>query len=396
MLRQTIANRVATLALIVTTACATALPHPAEAAFETRATSAYLYDVTTDTVLFEKNADIPLPPASMSKLMTLYMLFEALRDGRVTLDTTFGVSTKARLMGGSTMFLDETDRPTVESLIKGIIVQSGNDACIVVAEGLAGSEDAFARQMNARGPEIGLTNSTFANASGWPNPNHRMSMHDLAVLASRLITDFPEYYGYFALEEYDFDGRSPSNRFNRNPVLGLDMGADGLKTGHTEEAGYGLVGSAMQGDRRIVFVFSGLDSQVERRQEAESFINWGFRQFLSKDVAKKGDTILQAPVWLGDQQQINLITESDIRLLVPAIGQDTLETRVEYATPLEAPIAAGTKVGELVVTARDMPEKRIDLVSDRDVAYGGFVPRIRASAYVLFDKAMGQVQTLME
>ncbi len=389
-------RHIATLALIVTTACATALPQPAAAAFETRATSAYLYDVTTDTVLFEKNADVPLPPASMSKLMTLYMLFEALRDGRVTLDTTFGVSTKARLMGGSTMFLDETDRPTVESLIKGIIVQSGNDACIVVAEGLAGSEDAFARQMNARGPEIGLKNSTFANASGWPDPNHRMSMHDLAVLASRLITDFPEYYGYFALEEYDFDGRSPSNRFNRNPVLGLDMGADGLKTGHTMEAGYGLVGSAMQGDRRIVFVFSGLETDAERRQEAESFINWGFRQFLSRDVAKKGDTITQAPVWLGSQQQINLITESDIRLLVPAIGQDTLETRVEYATPLEAPIAAGTKVGELVITARDMPEKRINLVSDRDVAYGGFIPRIRASANVLFDKAMGQVQTLME
>ncbi len=389
-------HRIATLALIVTTACATALPRQAEAAFETRATSAYLYDVTTDTVLYEKSANTPLPPASMSKLMTLYMLFEALRDGRVTLDTTFGVSTKARQMGGSTMFLDETDRPTVESLIKGIIVQSGNDACIVVAEGLAGSEDAFARQMNARGPEIGLTNSTFANASGWPDPNHRMSMHDLAVLATSIINDFPEYYGYFALEEYDFDGRSPSNRFNRNPVLGLDMGADGLKTGHTEEAGYGLVGSAMQGDRRIVFVFTGLEAQVDRRQEAESFINWGFRQFLPRDVAKKGDTIAQAPVWMGSQQQINLITDADIRLLVPAIAQDSLQTRVEYATPLEAPITAGAKVGELVITAADMPEKRIDLVSDRDVAYGGFLPRIRASAYVLFDKAMGQVQTLME
>ncbi len=389
-------RRLATLALVVTTACAAVVPRTAEAAFETRATAAYLYDVTTDTVLFEKNADVPLPPASMSKLMTLYMLFEALRDGRVTLETTFGVSTKARQMGGSTMFLDETDRPTVESLIKGIIVQSGNDACVVVAEGLAGSEDAFARQMNARAPEIGLTNSTFANASGWPNPNHRMSMKDLGVLATRLIEDFPEYYGYFALEEYDFDGRSPSNRFNRNPVLGLGLGADGLKTGHTEEAGYGLVGSALQGDRRIVFVFSGLESEVERRQEAESFINWGFRQFLSRDVAKKGDTITQAPVWLGSQQQINLITDSDIRLLVPAIGQDTLETRVEYKTPLEAPVTAGSQVGELVITARDMPEKRLPLVTDRDVEYGGFVPRIRASSLKLFDLGMRQVQSLLE
>ncbi|MDD9977055.1 MAG: D-alanyl-D-alanine carboxypeptidase [Boseongicola sp.] len=381
---------------LVVSACATALPEPARAAFETRATAAFLYDVTTDTVLFEKNADTPLPPASMSKLMTLYMLFEALRDGRVTLDTSFGVSTKARLMGGSTMFLDETDRPTVEQLIKGIIVQSGNDACIVVAEGLAGSEDAFARQMNARGAEIGLKNSTFANASGWPNPNHRMSMRDLGVLATRIVQDFPEYYGYFALEEYDFDGRSPSNRFNRNPVLSLGLGADGLKTGHTEEAGYGLAGSALQGERRIVFVFSGLESSADRRQEAESMINWGFRQFVARNIASAGDVITEAPVWLGDHQQVNLVAREDIQLLVPAIGQDSLKTNVEYRTPLEAPISEGEQIGELVVSAPDMPEKRIPLVSDRAVAYGGFLPRVRASALVLFDKAMGQVQTLME
>lgn len=381
--------------IVLVTACGVR-PEPARAAYETQATAAYLYDVTTDTVLFEKNADTSLPPASMSKLMTLFMLFEALRDGRVTLDTTFGVSTKARLMGGSTMFLDETDRPTVESLIKGIIVQSGNDACVVVAEGLAGTEDAFARQMNTRAPEIGLTNSTFSNASGWPDANHRMSVRDLGVLATRIITEFPEYYGYFALKEYDFDGRSPSNRFNRNPVLGLGMGADGLKTGHTEEAGYGLVGSAIQGERRIVFVFTGLASQADRRQEAEAMINWGFRQFVSKNVAKAGDVVTEIPVWLGDHQQLNAIASSDIELLIPAIGQDTVETRVEYRKPLEAPVAAGDQVAVLVVTAKDMPEKRIPLVADRDIVRGGFLPRIRASAYVLFDKAMGQVQTLME
>ena len=384
------------LIAIVVSACATTTPKPAVAAFETPATAAYLYDVTTGTVLFEKNADVPLPPASMSKLMTLYMLFEALRDGRVTLDTTFGVSTKARQMGGSTMFLDETDRPTVESLIKGIIVQSGNDACIVVAEGLAGSEDAFARLMNERAPEIGLTNSTFANASGWPNPNHRMSMRDLGVLATRIIEDFPEYYGYFALEEYDFDGRSPSNRFNRNPVLGLGLGADGLKTGHTEEAGYGLTGSALQGERRVVFVFTGLDSQAARRSEAESFINWGFRQFVSKTVATAGQPVGDVPVWMGDHQVINIVAGQDIELLLPAIGQDAVETRIEYQSPLEAPIAEGQKVAELVVISPDMPERRIPLVSDREVLRGGFLPRVRASATILFDKAMTQVQSYME
>lgn len=371
-------------------------PEPARAAYETQARAAILYDITTDTILFEKEADIPLPPASMSKLMTLYMLFEALRDGRVTLDTTFTVSTRARRMGGSTMFLDETDRPTVEDLIKGIVVQSGNDACVVVAEGLAGTEDAFARQMNARGVEIGLRNSTFVNSSGWPDPNHRMSMRDLARLATLIITDFPEYYGNFALEEFDFDGRSPSNRFNRNPVLGLGLGADGLKTGHTEEAGYGLVGSALQGDRRIVFVFTGLNSQAERRQEAEAMINWGFRQFIPKKMASAGDIVAEIPVWLGDHQRVNAVVAEDLRLLVPAIGQDSVETRVEYRTPLEAPIVEGSPIAELVVTTPDMPEKRIQLVSDREVARGGFLPRIRASSTVLFDKAMGQVRSLME
>ena len=383
------------LTVVVISACGVT-PDPARAAYETQSRAALLYDISTDTILFEKDADTPLPPASMSKLMTLYMLFEALRDGRVTLDTTFTVSTRARQMGGSTMFLDETDRPRVEDLIKGIVVQSGNDACVVVAEGLAGTEDAFARQMNARAAEIGLRNSTFANASGWPDPNHRMSMRDLARLATLIITEFPEYYGNFALEEFDFDGRSPSNRFNRNPVLGLGLGADGLKTGHTEEAGYGLVGSALQGDRRIVFVFTGLNSQAERRQEAEAMINWGFRQFIPKKMASAGDIVAEIPVWLGDHQRVNAVVADDLRLLVPAIGQDSVETRIEYRTPLEAPIVQGSAIAELVITAPDMPEKRIQLVSDRDVARGGFLPRVRASTSVLFDKAMGQVQSLME
>ena len=383
------------LAIVVFSACGVS-PGPARAEYETQARAAYLYDVTTDTVLIDKNSDVPLPPASMSKLMTLYMLFDALRDGRVTLDTTFSVSTKARKMGGSTMFLDETDRPRVEDLIKGIIVQSGNDACVVVAEGLAGTEDAFARQMNARGIEIGLTNSTFANASGWPDPNHRMSVRDLGRLATHLIVDFPEYYGYFALEEYDFDGRSPANRFNRNPVLGLGLGADGLKTGHTEEAGYGMVGAALQGERRIVFVFSGLNSVSERRQEAEAMINWGFRQFLSRKLASSGDIVTEVPIWMGSHERVNALVGADITLLVPAIGQDSLETRVEYLSPVEAPVAEGGKVAELVVTAPNMPEKRIPLGSDREVTRGGFLPRVRASTSVLFDKAMGQVQSLME
>ncbi|MBL3567661.1 D-alanyl-D-alanine carboxypeptidase, partial [Rhodovulum sulfidophilum] len=254
-----------------------ALAAPAQANFETRAGAAYVVDQSTGTVLLSKNADQPVPPASMSKLMTLNMLFEALRDGRVTLETQFSVSSRAMAMGGSTMFLNERDRPTVEDLIQGIIVQSGNDACVVVAEGLAGTEEAFARLMTERAQVLGMTNSTFANASGWPHPNQRMSMHDLGILAMRLIDEFPEYYGFFGEQEYDYDGRAPQNRFNRNPLLKLGIGADGLKTGHTQEAGYGLVGSALQNGRRVTFVVSGLDSAEQRAEEGERIINWAFR-----------------------------------------------------------------------------------------------------------------------
>ena len=387
---------VLTAAFLAVAACAQA-PQPAAAAvYQTEARAGIIYDMSTDQTLFEKNADEPLPPASMSKLMTLYMLFDALRDGRVALDTEFGVSTKARQMGGSTMFLDETDRPTVEELIKGIIVQSGNDACVVVAEGLAGSEEAFARQMNAMAPEIGLTNSTFANSSGWPHPDHRMTMRDLAMLSVHLIEEFPQYYDYFDIEEFDFDGRSPANRFNRNPVLGLGLGADGLKTGHTEEAGYGLTGSAIQEGRRIVFVFTGLNSNAERRQEAEAMINWGFRQFNKRDVAAAGDVIATAPVWMGAAEQVNLVAADDITLLVPAIGGEELTTRLVYNSPIEAPLAKGQQVAEIIVSVPDMPDRRIALVAENDVPRGGFVPRMRASGTVLLGMAMGQVRSYLE
>lgn len=380
--------------LVTLAATALWIALPVQAAFETRATAAYIYDLTTGTVLLDKEADIPLPPASMSKLMTLYMLFEALRDGRVTLETEFQVSTKAKNMGGSTMFLDETDRPTVEQLIKGIVVQSGNDACVVVAEGLAGSEDSFARLMNDRGVEMGMTGSTFVNSTGWPNPNHRMTMQDLGLLATRLIEDFPEYYGYFAMTEYDFDGRSPANRFNRNPILSLGIGGDGLKTGHTEEAGFGLVGSAVQGNRRVVFVLTGLDSRVARAEESERAVSWAFRQFVERDVMAGGTVVAEADVWMGDHTQISLMIEDDVSLLMPATRDEPEGVRVEYRGPLEAPIAAGQPVAELVIPREGLEDARVPLVSDREVVRGGFLPRVRTAAVVLFRQAMDQAQQL--
>lgn len=362
-------------------------------AFETQATSAYVVDMTTNTVLLEKNADEPLPPASMSKLMTVYMLFEALRDNpNISLETRFPVSARAKAMTGSTMFLDETDRPTAEELIQGIVVQSGNDATVVVAEGLAGSEDAFARSMNERSKSLGLTNSTFANASGWPNPNHRMSMRDLGILAEHIIRDFPEYYGYFSEPEYDFDGRAPTNRFNRNPLLNMDIGADGLKTGHTEESGYGLVGSALQGDRRVVFVLSGMTSVQMRAQESENIVNWAFRQFTDTKIADEGQHIADADVWMGNIQKVGLVAPSDLSILTNAVGAGDITTEIVYHGPIEAPVVAGDQIAELVVTRNGLPEARLPLVAERDVTRGGFIPRLRSAGLVLGEKIVGAVK----
>jgi D-alanyl-D-alanine carboxypeptidase (penicillin-binding protein 5/6) len=368
---------------------ATLLALPAQA-FDTRATAAWVFDETTQTVLLAKNADQPLPPASMSKLMTLNMLFEALQDGRVTMDTTFAVSTKARSMGGSTMFLNEQDRPTVRDLIHGIIVNSGNDACVVVAEGLSGTEEAFAAQMTERAKTLGMTQSTLANASGWPDPNHRMSMHDLGVIARRLIEEFPEEYTIFKETEFNYANRAEANRFNRNPLLKLNIGADGLKTGHTTEAGYGLVGSAVQGNRRVIFVITGLESDTARAEEAERIVNWAFRQFVLKTVAKAGLRVAEAPVWMGRDSTVGLVPAKDVVLLVPASVQDSISAEVSFTGPLAAPLIAGQPVAELIVHVPDLPDARIPLVTEAAVDRAGFAGRLTTAAQVLYQRFLAK------
>ncbi|VDC33740.1 D-alanyl-D-alanine carboxypeptidase family protein [Pseudogemmobacter humi] len=356
-------------------------------AFETQARAAWVYDVTTHTVLMDKNADEPLPPASMSKLMTINMLFEALRDGRVRMDTAFAVSDRAVEMtrrGGSTMFLQHTDRPTVEDLIHGMIVNSGNDACIVVAEGLAGTEDAFSAQMTERARALGMTGSSFKNASGWPADGHRMSMRDLGILAQRLIGEFPEYYPIFAETEYDYKNRSPDNRWNRNPLLKLNIGADGLKTGHTQEAGYGLVGSAKQGNRRVIFAITGLPTEKARAEEAERIVAWAFRQFAEKTVAGKGVRVAEAEVFMGAADSVGLVPAEDLKLLVPALVQENVRAEVTYKGPLHAPLAAGEQVAEMVIFVPGLPERRVPLVTETEVARAGFARRLTTAAGVLW------------
>lgn len=370
----------------------TLLALPAKA-FDTNATAAWVYDVATGTVLMEKNADEALPPASMSKLMTVYMLFEALKEGRVQMDTRLPVSTKARQMQGSTMFLNETDRPTVEELIKGIVVLSGNDACVVVAEGLSGTEEAFSRQMTERGQALGLTHSVFKNASGWPDPGHQMTARDLGVLAQHLIADFPEFYHFFSLEEFRYGDRAPSNRHNRNPLLQLGIGADGLKTGHTAEAGFGLVGSAMQGDRRVIFVVMGLSSDKARAEEAERIVNWAFRQFTMRTIVPQGEAVAQAPVWLGKQGRVALTTRDGVRVLIPAGAQSGVKAEAVFSGPIPAPITAGDRLGELIITIPGTGESRMPLFAMTDVEKSGILGRLQSAAMRLGQRALNAAGT---
>jgi len=354
-------------------------------AFETRAASAFVIDQTTGTVLLNKNADQMLPPASMSKLMTLYITFEALRDGRLVLDEKLPVSKHAMAYGGSTMFLDTTDRIKVEDLIRGIIVLSGNDACAVIAEALSpdGTEAGFSRFMTQRARQLGMTNSTFSNSNGWPQAGHRMSMRDLALLANRVITDFPSFYPLFSEREFKFDGRAPQNTRNRNPLLSLGIGADGLKTGHTQEAGYGLVGSAKQRGRRVIFVISGLQSAQTRAEEAESIVNWAFRQFAVKPVAKAGTSVATADVWMGRDQKVQLVPMEDVSMLMPVTTGVKVVAEVIYNGPITAPIEKDQQIAELVITPPSLPETRIPLVAANDVPAGGFMSRVGTVAQML-------------
>lgn len=366
---------IALLALIV------AAP-TARAAFDTKARAAVVIDMTSGAVLLDKNGDLSLPPASMSKLMTLNMVFEALQEGRLSMSETFRVSERAWRMGGSKMFLREGERVSVEDLVRGVVVQSGNDACVVLAEALAGSEEAFARRMNERALELGMTGSHFTNSTGWPHPDHRMTAHDLMFLTERMITAFPEYYPYFAETEFAWDGVEQKNR---NPLLYLDIGADGLKTGHTEEAGYGLTGSAVRDGRRVAFVVTGLASAKERSVESERLLTWAFREFRTEKVASAGQIVGEAAVWIGEEAAVPLTPAGDVMVTVPFGRIGELTTTVRYEGPVEAPVAMGDRIGELVVEAPGMAPVVAPLIAAASVGKGGVVPRVTGALKMLLD-----------
>ena len=340
----------------------------------TAATYAYILDGDTGLPLYSKKGDEPMVPASMSKLMLYYMVFERIKAGRLAMTDEFTVSEHAWRTGGagtdgSTMFLPIHSKVTVQDLLKGAVIVSGNDACIVLAEGLFGSEEAYARQATARGKELGLTNSTFANSTGLDDPRHRMSAHDIAVLAFRIIKDFPEFYPMFSEPEFTFN---KTRQYNRNPLLRELDGADGVKTGHLSVSGYGLVGSAVRDGKRRIIVLNGLSSETERKKEGPRVMRSAFLDFTSATLVKKGAQVAVADVWLGEQAQVPLLAAEEYALGLHLDAVDKIKGEVVYKGPLYAPIKEGDVVGDLIVTAPGTQPRRIPVTAGATVNQLGF------------------------
>ena len=322
------------------------------AAFETTGKQIMLYDMSTDTVLLEKNADMPMAPSSMSKIMTIYKVFEKLKDGDLSLNDKFKVSEKAWRKGGSKMFVKLNSRVKVEDLIRGVIVQSGNDATIVIAEGLSGTEGFFADELNKTAKELGMLNSNFTNASGWPDPNHQTTARDLTKLAISTIQDFPEFYHYYEEKTFSFNNIRQNNR---NPALYKDLGADGLKTGYTKAGGYGVTVSAVRGDRRLVLVINGLKSKRLRTNETERVLDWGFRNFRNYKLFDAGETVADGAVWMGDEDKIPLITEKKIVMTLTRKQRRNMKVKLLLSTPIPAPVSKGLRLGSLQI---DIPGRK--------------------------------------
>lgn len=350
------------------------------AAFDTKAKYALLIDADTGFIMYDKKSDIAMPPASMSKLMTAYMIFDALKSGKITENDEFVVSENAWRKGGaksgsSTMFLNPKQKVKVHDLLRGIIVQSGNDACIVVAEGLSGSEEAFADQMNHKAKELGLKDSTFYNATGLPQPGHVMSARDLAVLARALMRDFPEYYSIYSEKEFKYNGIKQGNR---NPLLYAMDGADGLKTGHTKESGYGLTGSVKTRDgRRLIMVVNGLKSMNDRSSESQKLVGYGLANFENVLLFKKGSVLETIPVWYGENETVKAVVPENMLVTLPRGQKNKIEAKIVYDTPVVAPIQAGQKLGRLIVQMPNDGLEEIDLVAASGINKVGYFGKLK-------------------
>ena len=351
---------------------AAAWPAAAAERFETKAKHALLMDAETGTVLFQKAADEPMPPASLAKLMTMLVVFEALKTGELSLDTEFMVSENAwrkggANSGGSTMFAKLGSSIKLSDLMRGIIVQSGNDACIVVAEGMAGTESTFADLMNAEARKLKLENSHFTNATGLPDPDQHVTAHDLATIARHIIFDFPQYYEIYSETEFTWN---KIRQQNRNPLLAMGIGADGLKTGYTEESGYGLVGSAVRDGQRLILVMNGLTSEKERAEEARKLMDWGFNAFERINLFERGQVVAEASVFGGDRATVPLVGKGAVDLFLPRGSRDLIKGRVIYQGPVAAPIDEGQEIGSLQISLDDEVLQETPLYAADDIGIG--------------------------
>src|SRR5262245_8406507 len=351
-----------------------ALP-PSQIGIGTLSKQAFMVDPQTSTVLLFKDADKPMHPSSMAKMMTIYIVFEEINAGRLKLDTRFRVSEKARNMGGSRMFVELGSEVSVEDLIKGMIVLSGNDACVVVAEGLSGNEDSFAERMTAKGRELGMTGTVFKNASGWPAEGQWTTARDLAVLAWRTIEDFPKLYRYYSETNWTYNNIKQDNR---NRLLKTVPGTDGLKTGHTEEGGYGQATSSIRDGRRLILVVNGMTSMAERAQETARLMEWGFRESTNTTVFRAGDTVAEAPVWLGSQDKVPLVVARPVQITAPTGQTVTPRVVARFDGPIAAPIAKGARLGTALVTLPDNRVAEYPLEAGADVARRGVFGRVTA------------------
>ena len=348
---------------------------------DTAAKWALILDFNSGATLLDKDGDAQMPPSSMTKLMTIYLVYGMLKSGRLTLTQELPVSEKAWRMQGSKMFVPLCGGVKVEDLIRGVIVDSGNDACIVFAEAISGSEEQFVDLMNQKAKELGLTNTVYRNCTGWPDPEQHMSCRDIATIARQLILDFPEYYHYDSERSFKYNG---IDQENRNPLVQKGL-ADGLKTGHTEAGGFGVVASAQRGSRRVVVVVNGLGTSHARREESERLLEWAFREFENVTLFTAADTVEDAKVWLGTHSTVPLVGGRDLVITMPRQWRQTAKIEVHYESPVTAPVQSGEVLGKLLISGQGVPTMEVPLLAGADVPRLGLPGRAMSvvSRYVL-------------
>ncbi len=355
----------------------------AEVKINTTAKQAIIVDYETGTVLYEKNADMRMPTSSMSKVVTMYLVFEALKKGSLSLDGTLPVSERAWRKGGSKMFVKVGDQARVEDLIRGVIIQSGNDATIVLAEGLGGTEEAFAAALTRKARSLGMGNSNFVNASGWPDDNHYSTARDLSVLARAMIDEFPDYYKYYGEKQFTYAGIKQDNR---NPLLYKNIGADGLKTGHTEDGGYGLIGTGVRDGSRVIMVLNGMQSKKERADESTRLLSLALSAFRTVKLFEQKKKIDQIPVLLGEKVSVGVHAQNATALVIPRLNEGDLKIDLNYDSPVKAPIVKGQVLGAAKVRLGEKILFETPLVASEDVVEMGFLAKLIAKSRLLITK----------